>query len=214
MSSKHASSNSFIEQARRRQIIDTTINLLAEHGYVNTSFADIAEKLGSSKSLIAYHFVSKEKLLDEVVKQISASRMEVIRTALAATTDPLERIAVMLKQDIAHMSSHIEQFRALAEISFHRYGSAGTLKFLSDNELLVYDTLKQLLAEAQSAGALRPDIDIASLAVVLDGARDAFLARYSQAGGDIAVFTKTLLTCLAAATTQDVTEITIIEETI
>lgn len=35
----------FIEQARRKQIIDAALQTIAEHGYTQTSFAEIAKSL-------------------------------------------------------------------------------------------------------------------------------------------------------------------------
>ena len=49
----------FTEEARRGQIIACAIEVLAELGYAQTSFARIAERLGISKSVISYHFGGK-----------------------------------------------------------------------------------------------------------------------------------------------------------
>ena len=40
------------------------IEVLAELGYAQTSFARIAERAGISKSVISYHFAGKDELLD------------------------------------------------------------------------------------------------------------------------------------------------------
>src|SRR5690349_11588172 len=47
----------FVETARRAQIVDAAIDVLAEHGYPNTSFAKIAARAGlSSTGMISHHF--------------------------------------------------------------------------------------------------------------------------------------------------------------
>ena len=43
----------FIEEARRKQIIDAALQTIAEQGYTQTSFAEIAKSLGITKGLIA-----------------------------------------------------------------------------------------------------------------------------------------------------------------
>ena len=50
---------SFIEEARRRQIIDTAIRTIATRGYSRTSLAEIAREAGISKGVISYHFEGK-----------------------------------------------------------------------------------------------------------------------------------------------------------
>ncbi|MBV9802070.1 MAG: TetR family transcriptional regulator, partial [Solirubrobacterales bacterium] len=60
-------SRTFIEQARRAQIVGVAIDTIAELGYAQASLARIAERAGISKGVIAYHFAGKEDLIAEVV---------------------------------------------------------------------------------------------------------------------------------------------------
>ena len=46
----------FIEQARRQQIIEATIAAVAEEGYAGASLAKVAERAKISKSVVIYHF--------------------------------------------------------------------------------------------------------------------------------------------------------------
>jgi len=181
----------FIEQVRREQIIAATIDELAEHGFVNTSLASIGERIGAGKSLIAYHFHDKNSLLTAVVASISGERMAVIDKAVAHADAPREKLIAMLKSDIEHLCSNPQKFRALTEISFHRYSGSGSIQFLGDNELLVFPKLIRLLEHV-----FGPEKDVSSLAVVLDGSRDSFLARYSH--GDRSIEPKVFVQQLIA----------------
>ncbi|WP_150236454.1 TetR/AcrR family transcriptional regulator [Nocardiopsis quinghaiensis] len=51
------------EQARRAQLIDVTVRLIAEHGNAGTSLARIAEAAGITKAAVLYHFRSKDALV-------------------------------------------------------------------------------------------------------------------------------------------------------
>ena len=51
---------SFIEQARRSQIVDTAIRTIAQRGYSQASLAEIAREAGISKGVISYHFEGKD----------------------------------------------------------------------------------------------------------------------------------------------------------
>lgn len=47
----------------REEIMEATYNVLAEHGYADLSMRRIADELGKSKSLLHYHYDTKDELL-------------------------------------------------------------------------------------------------------------------------------------------------------
>ncbi len=61
---------SFIEKARRAQIMECAIETLAEVGYVKASLGQIAKRAKISKGVISYYFTNKEELLEQ--KQITS----------------------------------------------------------------------------------------------------------------------------------------------
>jgi AcrR family transcriptional regulator len=61
---------SFIEQARRRQIVQAAIDVIAERGYAGASLEQIALKAGISRGLISYHFAGRDDLIAAVVASI------------------------------------------------------------------------------------------------------------------------------------------------
>jgi AcrR family transcriptional regulator len=52
----------FIEAARRAQIVTAAIETIAGLGYGQASLARIAERAGTSKGVISYHFPGKDDL--------------------------------------------------------------------------------------------------------------------------------------------------------
>ena len=56
----------FIEEARRKQILDIAVHEIETRGYRNTTIQDIARKADVSKGVIYYHFNSREELLNEI----------------------------------------------------------------------------------------------------------------------------------------------------
>ena len=65
-------SRTFIETARRAQIIAAAIDTIAELGYGQASLARIAATAGASKGVIIYHFGGKDELIRELVGELSA----------------------------------------------------------------------------------------------------------------------------------------------
>jgi len=46
----------FIEEARRKQILDIALEKIATQGFQNTTIQEIANQAGISKGVIYYHF--------------------------------------------------------------------------------------------------------------------------------------------------------------
>jgi TetR/AcrR family fatty acid metabolism transcriptional regulator len=62
--------SSFIEAARRAQIIECAMEAIACLGMAQASLAQIAAGAGISKGGISYYFGSKDALIDQVVAEI------------------------------------------------------------------------------------------------------------------------------------------------
>jgi AcrR family transcriptional regulator len=67
----------------RTRILDIARDLITTQGYGSTSIADIAEKLGTSKSALYYHFKSKEEILDAILAEPLAALAELTDKAAA-----------------------------------------------------------------------------------------------------------------------------------
>ena len=60
----------FIEKARRAQIVAAAVEVIAEVGYAKASLAAIAVRAGISKGVISYHFSGKDELMVTIVETI------------------------------------------------------------------------------------------------------------------------------------------------
>ncbi len=58
-----------IRQEKRQLIMNTALELFANHGFENTSVSDIAKAAGISKGLLYNYFHSKEDLLENILNQ-------------------------------------------------------------------------------------------------------------------------------------------------
>ncbi|MFB6116464.1 MAG: TetR/AcrR family transcriptional regulator [Candidatus Nanosalina sp.] len=58
------------------RIMEASLEILSEKGYQNLSFSEIAEKADVSKSLINYHFDSKEELFNELFEWLADQTLE------------------------------------------------------------------------------------------------------------------------------------------
>src|SRR5258707_12388132 len=58
------------EIARRDQLVDSAIRLIAEQGHARASLSRIAEQAGGSKAALLYYFKTKDDLLDAVLARV------------------------------------------------------------------------------------------------------------------------------------------------
>ena len=77
----------FSEDPRRSQLIDVTIDSLAEVGYVGTTLAQIARRAGVSPGLVAHYFGEKDALFEATFRTLArrTSRRTLTRLRLAGT---------------------------------------------------------------------------------------------------------------------------------
>jgi len=71
-SSTEQSRQSFIEAARRAQIIECAIDAIAELGFAQASLAQIAKRAGVSTGVISYYFAGKDDLIAAVAAHVFA----------------------------------------------------------------------------------------------------------------------------------------------
>ncbi len=79
---------SFIEEARRKQILDVSLELIADKGYDRTSLTDIADAVGVSKGVISYHFDGKSDLGKQVLRHWMRQYNRYVTDRLARLTSP------------------------------------------------------------------------------------------------------------------------------
>lgn len=86
------------------KILSSTIQLLSEKGYDNTSIVDIANHAKVYKSLLHYYFKDKEELVSKALATKSSSMIQPSKDALSAAKSIDELIdgaLVFFKKDIA-----------------------------------------------------------------------------------------------------------------
>lgn len=85
---------------RRAQLIEATIQCLAEKGFSRTKVTDVAKRAGISHGLVLFHFQSKENLLAETLDFLSEEYRQNWQAALSAAAEaPEARILALVEAD-------------------------------------------------------------------------------------------------------------------
>jgi AcrR family transcriptional regulator len=179
--------------ARREQIVGATIGVLAERGYAATSYDAICAAAGlSSKRLISYHFQTKDELLAEVLRRVTADAAEFMRPALDAATGPAELLAAYIRSNVEFIAERPDHVRAVQQIVF---GAAPVPAEEADGAVA---RLVGLFDDGQRSGAFRT-FDPVLMAVTLRAAIDAIAGRLIG-GADPATCTRELTETFTRAT--------------
>jgi AcrR family transcriptional regulator len=107
---------SFIEQARREQIVDAAIDVLYENGFAAASLGAIAERIGVSKGVLSYHFAGKSELLREVIAHVLTEAGEYMRPRIAAASSSLDALRIYVTSNLEYIGAQRRKIIAFTEI--------------------------------------------------------------------------------------------------
>ncbi len=105
-----------IEDTRRRQLVEVTIDSLAELGYVGTTLAQIAARAGVSPGLVAHYFGDKDGLLDAAFRALARRVGNQVRARLRQVSTPRGRIQAVIDANLA--PEEFEQRTGTAWLAF------------------------------------------------------------------------------------------------
>jgi AcrR family transcriptional regulator len=168
----------FIETARRAQIVAAAIDAIAELGYAGASFARIAGRLGISRGLISYHFAGKDDLMKQVVRDVVEKGMAYMRPRILAGSTGDGMLRAYIESNLAFMRENRQGLIAVLEIA---RSADGRRLFYGDSDVVdAVRALEHLLSGFQGAGQLRPDFDPHVMALAIRAVIDAVPSRLAH----------------------------------
>ena len=184
------------EQARRAQIVSAAIAAIADLGYRNATFAQIARRAGlSSTGLISYHFAGKDELISEVVRTVLADIGAYMAAQMEAAAGPAEALRAYIEGNVTFIGSHRDQMKALADIFIN-----GGFGYDAASEKAATSPLEEIMRAGQAAGDFRA-FDPVVMATLVQRAIDGlpFLLDV-RPGLDIAAYGREVVTVFDLAT--------------
>lgn len=156
----------FLEEARRAQIVAAAAATVAEVGYARASLARIAERAGISKSVISYHFDGKDDLLAQVAGEFFERAWEVMAPRIAASESAAGKVAAWITAELEYFAAHRERFLAMSEVVMNHRAPDGSRLFAGDEAEEVAG-MAAILSDGQATGELRAfDVDEVAMIVV------------------------------------------------
>ncbi|GAB2754621.1 TetR/AcrR family transcriptional regulator [Amycolatopsis magusensis] len=187
---------SVTEQARRKQIVDAAVAVIAAEGYAKASFGRIAKQAGlSSTGLISYHFANKRELMDEVVRTVLADFTEFVLARTDDVAGPAAQLRAFIAANVEFASERRTHLVAMLEVARAEPGDGPDPVLEADLR-----GLADLLRAGQRLGEFR-DFDADVMAMAIRSARDGLLLKLrTEPDLDLDVYTGELVTLFDLAT--------------
>ncbi len=150
----------------KRRMLQAAAELIAEQGFSGTRLDEIGVRAGYSRGLVSHKFGSKEGLAQAFIQQVS-------RQVFRYTIDPavsgrtgLDAVLSLADRYLAGLEDYLPHTRALYILMFESLGQLPAIrpavKSLTDN---FTDLMRELLANGQTSGEIRADINPQSMAI-------------------------------------------------
>jgi TetR/AcrR family fatty acid metabolism transcriptional regulator len=193
-------SRSFIETARRAQLVECAIDAIAELGYSNASMAEIAKRAGVSKGVISYHFAGKRELIEQVVNTVVEKASAVMLPRIYAEHSAAGMLRAYIESNLDFIASNRNHILAMMNIAV---GARVDRKPNVDLELAFEPAvmaLATMLRSGQESGEFR-EFSTTVMAVTIRNAIDS-LAPLLAANPklDLKLYAKELATTFDIAT--------------
>jgi AcrR family transcriptional regulator len=182
------------EQARRAQLVNVTIDLIAIHGYASCSLQRIADAAGITKAAVIYHFASKNAVVRSAYEHVIASLTAHMQERIALAASPSDAVDAYVTSLMGYMAAHPSHVRVITE-SLDGHHDTGIED--SPHSAARWKPLAAMIQAAVDDGGYRSDVDSRTLALMLNGAIDALVAEsLTDAAFDLATATTAVLTML------------------
>jgi AcrR family transcriptional regulator len=191
---------SFIEEARRAQIVACAIDTIAEVGYAKASMERIAKRAGISRSLISYHFAGKDELIAQVLGTVYADGAAFMAPRIQAERSAGGQLRAYIQSNLDYMRLHPNRMVAVVEIvtgGALGEGLPGVDPSAADEQILA--PLEALFRWGQAEGEFR-SFDARVMARAVRSVIDGIPPHISDPDFDLDVCARELTTLFDVAT--------------
>jgi AcrR family transcriptional regulator len=204
-SGKPPSERTFVDVARRAQLVECAIDAIAELGLAKASLAEVARRAGVTKTTIFYHFANREALIHEVFATTLRQGGEFLTARTGQTTDPAAELRAYIEANVEYIGRYRKHVRVLTAIAMNFTDEDGRTRLTHDAS--VYGTslapLQDLLERGQRTGQFR-DFTTRTMAMTIRATIDAIGPQLSVLPDlDLDAYAKDLVDLFRHATEKD-----------
>jgi AcrR family transcriptional regulator len=195
-----AEGTSFIQAARRKQLVRCAIEVIAEVGLARASTVRIAQRAGVSRGVLTYHFRDRADLVEHVVRAVYDLGAEVLGPKLALASTPREALLTFIGASVELYAAYPTELAALTEIFADARAADGVSRAGHQRHSQEMSELARVLRAGQEQGQFRA-FDVGVMCSTIRGALDGALAHVAG-GGDAEPYAAELQVIFDVATTS------------
>jgi AcrR family transcriptional regulator len=163
----------------RDGLLRVAVDVFNERGYDGTSMEDLAARLGITKSSIYHHVSGKAELLRLAVDRALDALFAVTAEPGATTGRAIDRLEHVVRRSVEVLAVELPYVTLLLRVRGNTAEERAALARRRDFDQVV----ARLVAEAEAAGDVRPDLDPALTGRLLFGLVNSLTEWYRPDGG-------------------------------
>lgn len=160
----------FTQSARREQMVQATIETVAEVGFHKASLARIAERMGIAKGGIIYHFSSRDELIKAALQEVFDRLSQHMVERLSGATSLREAVRLYVVTLVGYLDRHRDEVRLISEGFAAAQSPESAGEQVESRWSGLADLLDQAVTETGRAG-----VDTKVLAISVSGGIDALV---------------------------------------
>jgi TetR/AcrR family fatty acid metabolism transcriptional regulator len=178
MSKREKDQTSFIEEARRKQIVAGAVITIARRGMAYTTLEDIADEINISKGAISYYFSSKTQLISEVFDFLLNEQRAHRKNRVEQKSAPVEKLREFVRADMDYYRNHRDNLICWTEL-YGYYSSPGE-KILFEHRLYdhPHQVLVDLIRDGQAGGTYSMSLDAGLYATLIEAAIEGVMMQW------------------------------------
>jgi len=156
----------------RERILDAALDIFSQQGYSQTTFVDIADRIGMTKGAIYWHFKDKPELLAALIEKMREreERLVAERVPEVSTIEDL-RDYFMARTRVVSEDEAVRKFVLfmMLQMEWSVETRAAVREEMQKVRREPFDDIERILRKLRRRGVLRKDIDLNTTKHILMG---------------------------------------------
>jgi TetR/AcrR family transcriptional regulator, fatty acid metabolism regulator protein len=159
---------------KRRAILDAAITVFARQGFHSARVSDVAAEAGVAYGLVYHYFDSKDQMLNELFSERWALLLEASQEMRRSDASPRDKLAGVASFIIESYRHEPELMKVIIVEVTRAANSFGRTHLPEIRQ--AYDSVAEIVSDAQASGDFREDVDPAFAAMLFYGAIEQLLS--------------------------------------
>ena len=162
---------------RQREIIDVSLELIAESGIQGLTIKNLAKRIGFSESAIYRHYENKIQILVAILNYFRENTKCIFTADLATEGNAVAKINHLLATQFEIFATSPSLMAVIFSEELFR-NEPILMENVSDIMSTNFDTLTNIIKTGQEKGEIRTDIEADHLSVVIMGSLRLFVKQW------------------------------------